>query len=218
MLLKKSWMPLGLDLSNDSLRETPTRVAKMYLNEIFEDSTKISLLCWNRSKIVMDTKEWWLKKTSPFKVTANTTSFQSWVVRYRLHSWRQGTRIKQIEPYSASLRPPSTSSGTLDHAGRRYAQWNSANRWCGSHTGSTSPHGRCAEFATEVLKPAPWCWRGRFEKELKEDFFRQLNWNFLRMLKGRHCNFSKNVPTCLFGYKPQILVRMNRHRMITVSH
>ena len=26
---------LGLDLSNDSLRETPTRVAKMYLNEIF---------------------------------------------------------------------------------------------------------------------------------------------------------------------------------------
>ena len=26
---------LGLDLSNDSLSETPTRVAKMYLNEIF---------------------------------------------------------------------------------------------------------------------------------------------------------------------------------------
>ena len=33
--LKKSWMLLGLDLTDDSLKGTPERVAKMYIDEIF---------------------------------------------------------------------------------------------------------------------------------------------------------------------------------------
>ena len=64
---------LGLDLSDDSLKGTPNRVAKMFVNEIFggldpQKNQKHPLLKTNIS-----TAKCWLKKTSPSTRLVNTT-------------------------------------------------------------------------------------------------------------------------------------------------
>jgi len=67
---------LGLDLSDDSLKGTPNRAAKMFVNEVFggldpEKNQKHLLL-----KISISTAKCWLKKTSRSTLLVSITSFQ----------------------------------------------------------------------------------------------------------------------------------------------
>ena len=167
---------LGLDLSNDSLRETPTRVAKMYLNEIFgglnEDISSV-LKSFENS---YGYKGMVIEKDIPFQshcehhllpilgraaiayIPEDRVLGLSKLNRILHHFARRPQVQERLTMQVADMLSETLQTDDV-------AVILEARHLCVEMRGVRD---RGAETSTMVL-------RGRFEKELKEDFFRQLN-------------------------------------------
>jgi len=105
---------LGLDLSDDSLAETPHRIAKMYVHEIFSGLDyrhfpKLSLI---------DNKMGANEMVKIRNIDLTSTPFRHDRRRCQsgLHSQRQDHRSVQDQPYRSLLRPATAGAGASDTA------------------------------------------------------------------------------------------------------
>lgn len=66
---------LGMDMTDDSLKDSPKRVAKMFVNEIFGGLLPENSLVFLLFQTNTNTAKCWWKKISPFTHFANITFY-----------------------------------------------------------------------------------------------------------------------------------------------